>query len=74
MTDATLIADLADEIWQAERSCMPMERLTIDGIEETDAYPVEWVISGARRPGDPVNVVQARPVSANGGPEKGTGR
>lgn len=42
----------------------------VSTIEEHYACPVdvEWVIRRARRPGDPVSIVQARPVTVGSGP------
>ena len=43
----------------------------VSAIEDHFGYPVdvEWVIERARRTGEPVSIVQTRPVTVAGGPE-----
>lgn len=43
MTDATLIAQLADELWEADRSCAPIQPLTDrhPKLDVTDAYAIQ---------------------------------
>lgn len=43
MTDAALIAELADQLWRADRSCLPVEPLTAahPELDVEDAYAIQ---------------------------------